>query len=213
MADSDFTLPKVKQELGLTVIEGTSLFSTIQPIAPSALLRQFLDAYSNLATLINTEKSRSEFLIAPILADLKQVSPDVSLFSGTAFNVDAERGLVGYCDYILSRSPEQIDVTAPVMTIVEAKNESVVGGLGQCIASMVGAQIFNERSAIASNTIYGAVTNGTNWRFLKLIGLQVWIDNREYFISELDRLLGILSLPFQDPATRETTEGQGAIAP
>ncbi len=198
MAYSDFTLARVKQELGLEVTEGVSLFATVDPVKISDLLRQLLDRDGGLATLINTEKARSEFLIAPILADVRQQSNhQVSLFSGSSFNVDAEKGLIGFCDFILSQSPEQIDVTAPVVTIVGAKNESVIGGLGQCIASMVAAQIFNERSGIVREEIYGAVTSGTNWRFLKLVGNRAWVDDREYFINEVDQILGILLLPFR----------------
>ncbi len=201
MAYSDFTLARVKQDLGIEVAEGVSLFPTIEPVKISDLLRQLLDRDGGLATLINTEKARSEFLIAPILADVRQQSKhQVSLFSGSSFNVDAEKGLVGFCDFILSQSQEQIDVTAPVMTIVEAKNESVIGGLGQCIASMVAAQIFNQRSGIVREAIYGAVTSGTNWRFLKLVGNRAWVDDREYFINEVDQILGILLLPFREGA-------------
>jgi hypothetical protein len=198
MAYSDFTLARVKQELGIEVVEGVSLFPMVEPVKISDLLRQLLDRDGGLATLINTEKARSEFLIAPILADVRQQSKhQVSLFSGSSFNVDAEKGLDGFCDFILSQSQEQIDVTAPVVTIVEAKNESVIGGLGQCIASMVGAQIFNRRSGIVREAIYGAVTSGTNWRFLKLVGNRAWVDDREYFINEVDQILGILLLPFR----------------
>lgn len=198
MAYSDFTLAKVKQELGIEVLEGKPLFAAVKPVSISDLLRQLIDRDGGLATLINTEKARSEFLIAPILADVRQQSnQQVSLFSGSSFNVDAEKGLIGFCDFILSQSSEQIDVVAPVVTIVEAKNESVIGGLGQCIASMVAAQIFNQRSGIVKDAIYGAVTSGTNWRFLKLVGNQVWIDDREYFINEVDQILGILLLPFR----------------
>jgi hypothetical protein len=201
MAYSDFTLARVKQDLGIEVVEGVRLFATVETVKISDLLRQLLDRDGGLATLINTEKARSEFLIAPILADVRQQSNhQVSLFSGSSFNVDAEKGLVGFCDFILSQSQEQIDVTAPVVTIVEAKNESVIGGLGQCIASMVAAQIFNQRSGIIREAIYGAVTSGTNWRFLKLVGNRAWVDDREYFINEVDQILGILLLPFRDRA-------------
>lgn len=202
MAYSDFTLSRVKSELGIEVIEGINLFPTIESRKISDLLRQLLDRDGGLATLINTEKARSEFLIAPILAEVRQQSNhSISLFSGSRFNVDIDKGLVGVCDFILSQSSEQIDVTAPVVTIIEAKNESVIGGLGQCIASMVAAQIFNDRAGNAKDAIYGAVTSGTNWRFLKLVGSQAWVDDREYFINEVDQLLGILMLPFREGST------------
>ncbi len=197
MSYGDFTLTKVKKELGIEIIEGVSLFSSVAPIAASVFLVEALRRYGQLATLVNTEKARSEFLIAPILGEIvEQSKREVSLFSGRNFSVDPERGLQGFCDFILSRSPEQIEVAAPVITIAEAKNESIPSGLGQCMAEMVAAQIFNEREGQKVDTIYGAVTTGTTWRFLRLIGSQIWIDDREYFINEIDHILGILTLPF-----------------
>ena len=145
MAHGDFTLSRVKNELGIEVIESISLFPTIEPRKISDLLRQFLDRDGGLATLINTEKARSEFLIAPILGEILERSDQPSsLFSGTDFNVDLEQGLVGCCDCILSQSAEQVDIVAPVIAIVEAKNESIRSGLGQCIAEIVAAQLFNQ---------------------------------------------------------------------
>jgi hypothetical protein len=199
MSYSDFTLAKAKQELEVEVIETQSLFDRVSPVSASAFLREFLSRYSRLATLVNTEKARSEFLIAPILAEVvEQSSRQASLFSGRNFNVDAEKGLQGFCDFLLSKSSEQVEVTAPVVAIAEAKNESIPSGLGQCIAEMVAARIFNERQGSIEEAIYGAVTTGTTWRFLRLIESSVWIDDREYFINEVDKILGILMLPFQD---------------
>lgn len=197
MSYGDFTLTKVKKELGIEIIEGVSLFGAVAPIAASVFLVEALRRYGQLATLVNTEKARSEFLIAPILGEIvEQSKRQVSLFSGRNFSVDPERGLQGFCDFILSQSPEQIEVVSPVITIAEAKNESIPSGLGQCMAEMVAAQIFNEREGKKVDIIYGAVTTGTNWRFLRLMNSQIWIDDREYFINEIDHILGILTLPF-----------------
>jgi hypothetical protein len=206
MAYSDFTLARVKQELGLTVLEGKRLFDTVEPIVPSTFLQEGLKRSRRFVTLVNTEKMRSEFLIAPILGEiLEAVQEQGSLFSGTDFNVDPARGLQGFCDFILSQSPEQIDVEAPVLTIVEAKNESIKAGLGQCLAEMVAAQIFNERKGKPIARIYGAVTTGDLWRFLVLEGTVAQVDGVDYFIGEVEKILGILMLPFQDGAkpTRE----------
>ncbi len=201
MAYSDFTLARVKEELGLTVLEGKSLFDAVLPIAPSTFLQEGLKRSRRFVTLVNTEKMRSEFLIAPILGEiLEAVQDQGSLFSGTDFNVDPARGLQGFCDFILSQSPEQIDVEAPVLTIVEAKNESIKAGLGQCLAEMVAAQIFNERKGRPIATIYGAVTTGDLWRFLVLEGTVARVDGVDYFIGEVDKILGILMLPFQNRA-------------
>ena len=74
-----------------------------------------------------------------------QLVDQISFFPGIDFNVDKDRGLSGFCDYIISRSPEQFYLERPVMTIVEAKNENIISGLGQCIAAMYAAQLYNER--------------------------------------------------------------------
>jgi hypothetical protein len=198
MAYSDFTLAKVRQKLGVTIDESQSLFTAVPPLQPSDFLRQTIREYLPLATAINTEKARSELLIAPVLTELRrQLKNQMGFFSGAEFNVDASRELQGYCDYILSRSPEQFYITAPVVTIVEAKNESIKSGLGQCIASMVAAQVFNQTVGNSVEVIFGAVTSGTNWRFMTLSETIVCIDSAEYFINEVDKILGILSQPFQ----------------
>ena len=117
----------------------------------------------------------------------------ISLFSGTEFTVDEAQGLTGYCDYILSRSKEQLIINAPVVMIVEAKNENIKGGLGQCVAEMIAAQRFNEREGNAIDTIYGAVTTGEIWKFLKLVGAVASIDLSDYYIvRDVSTILGIL---------------------
>ncbi|MDG2617491.1 hypothetical protein P7L53_14720 [Thermoleptolyngbya sichuanensis XZ-Cy5] len=198
MAYSDFTLAKVKSAFGLTTQESGSLFASIPAVPPSPALSQTLTEFTTLATSIGTEKARSEFLIAPILAEVRrQMHYRIALFSGVEFNVDAARGLQGFCDFILSASAEQLYIEAPVMTVVEAKREDIIGGLGQCIATMVAAQIFNVEREQSVPRIYGAVTSGTNWRFLMLEGTTVWIDSLEYYISQIGQILGILMQPFQ----------------
>jgi hypothetical protein len=62
---------------------------------------------------------------------------------------------------------------------------------------MVAAQIFNQRNGEAIESIYGAVTTGTDWKFLKLTDKTIWIDKRDYFINEVSQILGILTTPFQ----------------
>ena len=196
---SNFTLENAQKNFELTLEENQDLFDEIQPVKPSEILTTILGEYIPLATAINTEKARSELLISQILADVRrQLNYQISLFSGTEFNVEEELGLQGYCDFLLSFSPEQYFLTAPVITIVEAKNENIIRGLGQCVASMVGAQLFNQRSGNPVKVIYGAVTTGTNWKFLTLEEKIVRIDAGEYYIKEVDKILGIILQPFQE---------------
>jgi hypothetical protein len=62
---------------------------------------------------------------------------------------------------------------------------------------MVAVQLFNQRNGEAIKSIYGAVTTGTDWKFLKLTDKTIWIDKRDYFINEVSQILGILTMPFQ----------------
>ena len=199
MAYSDFTtLTKVREAFGLTIEESINLFTDTPEVLPSSYLQTTLNENVFLATAINTEKARAELIIAPVLLEVRRIlNFQIGFFSGSEFNVDLQAGLSGYCDYILTASKESYEIRTPVVTLVEAKNESIKSGLGQCIAEMVAAQLFNQRNGEALESIYGAVTTGTDWKFLKLTDKTVWIDKRDYFINEVSQILGILTMPFK----------------
>jgi hypothetical protein len=200
MAYSDFTtLTKVREAFGLTIEESIDLFANTPEVMPSAYLQTTLAENVFLVTAINTEKARSELIITPVLLEVRRIfNFQIGFFSGSEFNVDVQAGLSGYCDYILTASKEAYEIRTPVVTLAEAKNESIKSGLGQCIAEMVAAQLFNQRNGDAIASIYGAVTTGTDWKFLKLVDKTVWIDKRDYFINEVSLILGILTTPFKD---------------
>ncbi len=202
MAYSDFDLKKVRNDFGLQIDEQSDLFAAVLPVQPGPTLANTLAETAQLAIAINSEKARSELIIAPVLLEIwRQAHAQISLFSGTEFTVDVERGLTGYCDYILSRSREQLTVNAPVIMIVEAKNENIKGGIGQCVAEMIAAQIFNEREGHAIETMYGAVTTGEIWKFLKLVGAVASIDLSDYYIvRDVEKILGILWQGIGSPA-------------
>ncbi len=193
MAYSDFTLKRVKSDLNIKIIENEGLFSNIDGIEISQFLETMLKRNIPLALAINTEKARSELIIANILLEVKeQLKNEISFFSGIEFTVDKDRGLSGYCDFILSRSIEQFYLETPVVTIVEAKNENITGGLGQCIAEMYAAAIFNERENNTIACIYGAVTIGDEWKFIKLVGDTAYIDTVKYYANEIQKIVAIL---------------------
>ena len=58
---------------------------------------------------------------------------------------------------------------------------------------MVAAQRFNAEKGNNVPRIYGATTSGTEWRFLKLEGKQLYIDMSVYQIERCDKILGILA--------------------
>ena len=193
MAYSDFTIRKVKQDFGLTTVEGGRFLPEIDPIAPSAILAGLLEDTIPWAIAVGTEKARSEVIIAPALLEVKRLlNRQVSVFSGTNFTVDIAAGLNGVCDFLISRSPEQFEIEAPAVMLVEAKRDNINSGLGQCIAEMVAAQRFNDINNNSISTIYGSVTSGTAWRFLKLEGQTVTIDVRDYPFPPVETILGML---------------------
>jgi hypothetical protein len=192
MSYSQFTLEMVEQVFGLSIIEKLDSFAEVPEAPISSFLKQCLEYNTPLALEISTEKARSEMIIAPILIELKQqIGSKISLFSGREFNVDSQQGLMGYCDFIISKSSSQLMIKSPVILIVEAKNDNIQSGLGQCIAEMVAAQIVNQRQS-NNEMIYGAVTTGTNWKFMKLFDSVVEIDPNEYFLNNVAKLMGIL---------------------
>jgi hypothetical protein len=115
----------------------------------------------------------------------------ISFFSGIDFTVDKEKGLNGFCDFIISKSPEQLYLDTPVLALVEAKNEKIVSGLGQCVAEMIAAKIYNEREGNVVSSIYGAVTTGHAWKFLKLEEDTAYIDIEDYYIKNPKKIVGI----------------------
>ena len=194
MAYSDFTLRKVKQSFGLTAVEGGRFLPEVEPIAPSPILAGLLEDTVPWAIAVGTEKAKSELIIAPALLEVKRLlNHQISVFSGTDFTVDIAAGLNGVCDFLISRSPEQFEIEAPAVVLVEAKRDNINSGLGQCIAEMVAAQRFNEANNNPIPTIYGSVTSGTAWRFMKLEGQIVTIDVRDYPFPPVETILSMLA--------------------
>lgn len=193
MSYRDFTIKDVKHKLGLTLIEDQPLHAGIAPVEPSERLAEWLRENASLALDINTEKARSEMIIAPILLEVRrQLDRRVGYFSGRELSVDQARGLTGVCDFILSLSPERLTLTAPLLVVAEAKNLDMVSGIPQCLAEMVALSIFNQQEGHPLPAVHGVVSTGSQWRFLKLVGATAWIDVRERYLDDLGEILGVL---------------------
>jgi len=193
VAYNAFTLDELRRQFKLVIRERRGLFAGVSPVAISNLLRQNLDEGAPLAIAMSTEKARSELIVAPILMEVRrQCGGRVALFSGMEFSVDPARGLTGFCDFLLTASPTQIDIEAPVLAVVEAKNDNIRSGIPQCIAEMYAAALFNERAELPARTVYGAVTTGSNWTFLRLRGSEVEVELDERYLHEVDTVVGVL---------------------
>ena len=192
MSYREFALSDVEAKLGLTLtIE--RLFPEVEDATPRSGFLETLQEGVTVAQGANTEKARSELIIAPILMEFRRLGGNRNaLFSGVEFNVDPTIGLNGFCDFLITRSSRQYIVTAPVIAVAEGKNDNVNNGLGQCIAGMRAAWLFNGKRGEPVERVFGAATTGTHWKFLRLCDTQVTLDADNYFITDIGKILAIL---------------------
>lgn len=194
MAFSDFQYPSALQDLGLTLSPTEDLFVSVGSVPPGPILRASLPLGTQLGPLAHTEFSRAVWMVGPLLGDLwSRYHGSICLIGGAEFNADPAARLSGFCDFLICRAPQQSEIIAPVVVIFEAKRDSIPGGLGQCIAGMVGIERFNRRHNTPVDPVYGCVTTGTAWKFLRLRGAVLTFDLAEYTLTQADRLLGILT--------------------
>jgi hypothetical protein len=191
MAFRDFSFPQVMADLGLTINEA-DLFPKVAALSLREDFAAAVTEGAQLALAVNTEKAKSEFIIAPILLELRRMmGGQFGLFSGIELNADPSRGLNGVCDFIITRRAQQFILTTPLIAIVEAKNDNLRNGLGQCIAAMVAAGLLNQSSP-PPPTVFGVVTTGSTWKFLHLQGSVVTLDLPEYYVDNLGKIMGVL---------------------
>jgi hypothetical protein len=185
---SQYTSEDIK-ELGIEIIRTAVLFKS-QPIEPSAFLLTLLEI--NQQVPMESEKAKSELLITPILNEIRvRNAQKMTYFSGYQFNIDAKRGLKGFCDFIISKKHDAVFIESPLIAVVEVKhNQDLLDAVPQCVAEMVAMQIFNERHQENLPFIYGVVTNGYEWVFLRLQQNRVMVDSHRYVIQNLPELLG-----------------------
>src|SRR5271155_1854980 len=132
MSYTDFSIESIINDLGVNVVT-VAIFPNLEPSPTPAWLRESLDR--GIRQVLLSEKARSEFLVVPILLACQEQGPGaVAIYSGQRLDVDAARGLVGECDFILSATPPLPGLRAPLVTIVEAKKNDIEGGIWQCIA-------------------------------------------------------------------------------
>ena len=192
MAYSDFTLISDLEDRFGIIQKRKNIFPNPTSLFPSD--RLLWDLEDAELVPINTEKAKSEHLIVPILKEILRKNRNFSYFSGFQFDVDKERGLSGFCDYIFSTETDAIEIKSPVFCIIEAKNRSIEDGYAQAGAEMIASRIFNEKKGKPTPIIYGCVTNAFDWSFLQLENDILWIDTERYYLetNSLPQILSIL---------------------
>ncbi len=184
------TIDKVENELGIILFKKKIFDNDIQPVEPSEWLKTTL-SYSSYVSSQN-EKTKSESIVQPILVDLiKENNNFIAFFSGSNLDVDKEKELNGECDFIITKNFDLLDISSPILQIVEAKEHDIKLGIPQCAAQMYAAQLLNKKDNAGIDCIYGCVTTGDVWQFMKLCEKELFIDDKKYYINEPDKILGV----------------------
>lgn len=192
MAYSDFSLDDALQKLSL-VERATKLFDNVETLEMSEWLRETFAMTLDVGRFSPSEKARSEFIVAPILLEVGRNAPKrFALHSGKRLDVDVQQGLNGECDFILALGELSHTIRTPIFALVEAKKNDIELGLGQCVAQMLGAKIFNQDRGNGIDTVFGCVTTGEAWQFLKLEDHTIFIDIDRYYIDNVGKILGVL---------------------
>jgi hypothetical protein len=166
-----------------------SLLANIQLVEPSAWRLETLDK-AKLVPLRN-EKVKSERIVSPILVEIAQKFQDsVTLFSGENLEINPQEDLTGECDFFFSLVPQSEYIEAPIISLVEAKDEDMDYGIAQCAAQLYGARLFNEAEGKNIPFLYGCATDGVEWRFMRFEGNVFYIDTKIY--TDLREILGFL---------------------
>src|SRR4028119_551044 len=191
MPYKSFTFQQLKDLLGLEPSLSPILSAKVMPLEPSEWLWRTLEISSN--TAVTTAKERSERIISPILLESRERNNrQFSIFSGWSFDVDVERGLKGECDFLLSSVPFDFKIKVPVFAVRETKGGEIESCLPHCAAQMLAAQLFNEREHNSIPAVFGCVTTGVVWRFLKLEENNLIVDVDIYCLDNVPRILGVL---------------------
>jgi hypothetical protein len=195
MAFTDFSYAAAIKAFDLVAVR-LAFFDAVVPQQPSAWLLETLQRGKPLAFM--SEKSRSEFMIAPVLLEVQSFAADkLTVFSGQRLDVDSERGLNGECDFVISRSEPLPSIQTPILCVVEAKRQDIELWYGQVIAQMVASQEFNRREGESVPQTYGCIATGEAWQFLRLSGNSLEIDANRYYLVDLPDVLGVFKAVLQ----------------
>lgn len=187
---SHYTLEGIEQNFGI--------YNKRQPlfldIIPQKVSKQLLNALGLAEELpVRSEKAKSEMIVVPILVELRNLTNKFfTIYSGEYLNVDETKGLKGECDFIIAKDTGSFNINVPILQVLEAKKHDIEVGIPQCAAQMIGAHLYNQQKGLDLEKIYGCVTNGDTWQFLKLEQNLISIDIKKYYLGNLEELMGVL---------------------
>jgi hypothetical protein len=191
MPYSKFTLDLIEKRFGIQN-QVSLLFEKTPKVEPSDWLKNSLQTAKELP--VRSEKAKSETIVFPILVEMRNRNEKFfTIYSGDSLNADSLQELEGECDFILAKDTGTFNISVPIFQLLEAKKNDVEIGVPQCAAQMIGAKIFNENKGVYLEKIYGCVTTGKEWLFMKLED-KLYIDKRTYSLENIEELLGVFQV-------------------
>lgn len=192
MAYKKYTSKEIDELLGLQVIKA-KLFEGKSMTVVTASQRLLLNLEAAEKLNLSTEKAVCEAIISPVLTEIKFNNEDkIDFYSGEQLNVDRHRNLNGEIDFLFTKVTKTLSIKAPIFCIVEAKIGLIDRGIPQAAAQMYAARLKNEQEGKPIPIIYGAVTDGKTWRFLRLEEQTLYTDLTILYLDNLPLLLGTL---------------------
>lgn len=159
----------------------------IQPVQPSAWLVESLMIAEEMP--LTNEKSKSERIVSPILIEVaRKYKKQITMFSGEELTVSPQDDLSGECDFFFGLHAAKPYLEAPIMTLVEAKDEDLEWGVAQCAAQIYGAYLYNKNEGKEMSVLYGCATTGDDWQFIRFENSIFYIDSRP--TTNLSTVLG-----------------------
>ncbi len=77
------------------------------------------------------------------------------------------------------------DFIYPVIAVLEAKPSELSKGIGQCLSELVATLTLFERQQY----VYGVITDGEVWEFMRLEDTILTLDHRNYHVSQVSDII------------------------
>ena len=164
-----------------------SLFPPVKSVEPSNWLSTSLDFAIKMP--LTNEKNKSERLVSPILMEVALAySEQITLFSGEEIFINSNDDLSDPCDFFFALHPPKPYLDTPIISFAEAKDEDLDWGIAQCAAQVYAASLFNIQEGKNLPILYGCVTDGVEWQFLKFENNVFYVDTKT--MTDLGQVLG-----------------------
>jgi hypothetical protein len=183
---SGMTWDILEEKYGIRLQDG-DLFDGCPSAEPTPTLFENLRRARHFR-LVN-ERARAHRLVDPMLAELEMLyGGKITTIPEMSLEVKDVEGLSGSPDFVISAG--SLNKIVPIIAIVEAKKDDIDAGLPQCAAELYASYLLDKG---VPRRLYGCVTTGTDWKFLRLDGgdKQVVVDREIYLVIEVPRLLGV----------------------